>query len=153
MAKQIQQDPCKSAIKDPSFNLIYNESRFQADYSTNSSYNYPVYRAVFDRIVCKCIKPTYFNLEVDREHNDPEKNSNGIKREKRNTPVKSVFSTLLSRVQSSNWPVSSKLSRNWCLWTIWKQLCRCQWIQAQSSCCSLSSFVFRGKYLLIYWNV
>jgi hypothetical protein len=50
MARQIQQDPCKAANKDPSFNLIYNESVFQQDYTT-SKCNFPTYRALFDRIV------------------------------------------------------------------------------------------------------
>ncbi|KAI6176935.1 Signal transducer and activator of transcription b [Aphelenchoides bicaudatus] len=49
VARQIQQDSSKSVVKDKGFNLIYNESRFQSEY-TSSSCNFPAYRATFDRI-------------------------------------------------------------------------------------------------------
>lgn len=50
MARQIQQDPCKAATKDQSFNLVYNESIFRQDY-TATKCSFPIYSALFDRIV------------------------------------------------------------------------------------------------------
>lgn len=50
IARKIQQDPCQPAISEPTFHLIYNDSRFQID-SPQPPSVVPVCRASFDKIV------------------------------------------------------------------------------------------------------